>query len=131
MSGAISYLAPGCGGEYIQTQLLREESGGELAFDTVSRFIQRRSERSKTALAGSNRDDAAANTAFAWQSDIVKPVTGSLIHSGSRHHGQRVMTDNRIDHAPLREWIHPAIGQSGSHDRQVFRAHVQRTLFCV
>ncbi len=70
-------------------------------------------------LPGETVDDAAADPALAGQADIVEPVAGRFVEAGRRHHGQRVVTDARVDHALLGDRIDAAIGQRRAHHRKV------------
>ena len=55
--------------------------GGEGAADGVAGRVEERRERAERALAGRDRDDAAADAALARHADVEQPVARRLVHA--------------------------------------------------
>ena len=115
-------------GKQAQTQALRKVSRGELPLDAVACVVEPRSEGAESALAGRNRDDAAADPALARQPDVVKPVARSFVEARRRHHRQRALAAFGVDHSRPGQRVDPAVGERRAHDGKVPRGHVERTL---
>src|SRR5580704_4175272 len=128
---AAKYSATGFRDEQIHSQPLRQKFRHELAFDAVSGAVERRGESAQSTFAWRDGHDAAANSAFTWQPDVVQPIAGPFIQPGGRHERQRVVADRRIDHALLGQRIDAAVCERCTHDRQILGADVERALLGV
>src|SRR4029079_1230047 len=56
--------------EQIEAEALRQKLRHQLPLDAVAGFVERRSKGAEAALAGGDRDDAAADAALARQADF-------------------------------------------------------------
>src|SRR5215213_6962286 len=129
----LSYLyrglqADGTRGVQVVVQLPGDVLDHLSGLDAVSGLVERGGEDGDGALAGDDRDDAAAHPALRRDADVPRPAAGAVVQAG-HHHGREDVRDVLgLDDLLAGRGVLAVVRERGPHARQLQHVDADRAL---
>src|SRR5579883_1633369 len=87
--------------------------------DAIATGIQQWGENANSHQSGDDRDNTACNAALGWQTNLIRPLTGIVVHTAGIHDAENIFNVSLLDGAFACNRVDAAIGQGGGNFCQI------------
>src|SRR6185436_20065401 len=116
------------GVENMQPEILGKPPASLESAHAIALRVEPRREDAYPHLPRQDRGDAAADTAFGGQADVVYPVAGVIVRAAGRHDAEQLFNRFALHSTHGGDRVDAVVGERRGHQREIAAIHQDRAL---